>query len=90
MRRDGDSDFWLAVRLAAAVFALVLAAWVIQAWQEARAFERVTGRHVSTLDAMFVDLRVQEAPLPDPLKHRATSPPRAEPVGATPDKDNPP
>jgi hypothetical protein len=30
------------------------------AYFEARAYERVTGKHVSTWDAMFIDLRVQE------------------------------
>ena len=34
--------------------------WVAHSAQEAAAFNRVTGKHVSTWDAMFVDLRVQE------------------------------
>lgn len=29
---------------------------------EARAYERVTGEHVSTWDALFLDLRVQAEP----------------------------
>jgi hypothetical protein len=32
----------------------------VDAYFEARAYERVTGKHVSTWDAMFIDLRVQE------------------------------
>lgn len=40
---------------------ILLVAWIVLSAQEARAFERVTGRHISTWDAMWLDLRVQEA-----------------------------
>ncbi len=39
---------------------LVIAGWVAGSHFEAKAFERVTGKHVSTWDAMFITLRVQE------------------------------
>jgi hypothetical protein len=39
---------------------LLLGFWVVSSYLEARSFERITGRHVSTWDAMFVELRVQE------------------------------
>ena len=35
-------------------------AWIVQSHFEARAFNRVTGSDVSTWDAMWVELRVQE------------------------------
>lgn len=43
---------------------LVVAAvvWVGVSWLEASSFNRVTGKNVSTWDAMWIDLRVQEAP----------------------------
>jgi hypothetical protein len=37
-----------------------LAGWVGKSWMEARTFERLTGKKVSVVDAMFVELRVQE------------------------------
>lgn len=40
--------------------AAVIAAWPVMSYFEARAYERVTGKRVSTWDAMFLDLRVQE------------------------------
>ncbi len=48
------------VILAGAVLAVVILSWALVSCFEACAFERVTGKHVSTWDAMFLDLRVQE------------------------------
>lgn len=42
------------------VVSVVLIGWIIQATAEAAAFHRVTGKEVSTWDAMWLDLRVQE------------------------------
>lgn len=50
-----------AVILGALTAFAVAVAWVTPSYFEARAFENATGRHVSTWDAMFVQLRV-EAP----------------------------
>lgn len=58
MKRHTESLGWL---LTAALVLVLLAGWVLASWIEARSFESVTGKHVSTWDAMFLDLRVQEA-----------------------------
>lgn len=51
----GPSDLvWIAIILVAG-----LLWWVGTSHFEARAYERITGKHVSTFDAMFVSLRVQ-------------------------------
>jgi len=47
------------------LFGLLLACllvlfWCVMSYFEARAFNRITGKNVSTVDAMFVSLRVQE------------------------------
>lgn len=39
---------------------LMVALWVAFSHMEARAFNRVTGESVTTWDAMFIELRVQE------------------------------
>lgn len=46
-----------------AVFALIVAGGLLSIWvgksaMEARAYERITGQHVTTWDAMWVELRV--------------------------------
>lgn len=41
-----------------------MVAWVTASHFEAQAFNRVTGNDVSTWDAMFIELRVQEPVLP--------------------------
>ena len=38
--------------------------WVLMSYMEARAYNRLTGSDVSTLDAMFIQLRVQDEPNP--------------------------
>ena len=35
--------------------------WVFSSSMEAAAYNRVTGKHVSTWDAMWIELRVQES-----------------------------
>lgn len=42
------------------IVALALALWICSSWMEASAFNRVTGSNVSTWDAMWIELRVQE------------------------------
>ena len=42
------------------VTAIFVTEWVVKSYFEARAFNRVTGKNVSTWDAMFIELRVQE------------------------------
>lgn len=40
------------------VFLVVLLFWVGSSYLEAQAYKRVTGKEVSTFDAMFLNLRV--------------------------------
>lgn len=54
------SDLRFGILAAGLVFVLLLGAWIGKSALEARAYERITGKHVSTWDAMFVELRVQE------------------------------
>lgn len=44
------------------ILVLCLLIWVVSSSFEAASFNRVTGKNVSTWDAMFIDLRVQESP----------------------------
>lgn len=43
-----------------AVLGLALGWWVLSSWMEASTYARLTGKQVSTWDAMWVELRVQE------------------------------
>jgi len=43
-----------------ALFGVLIAIWVTRSYFEAKAFNNITGKNVSTLDAMFVELRVNE------------------------------
>lgn len=45
-----------------AILAIPAGIWVFQSAMEARAYEHATGVKVSTWDAMWVELRVQNAP----------------------------
>lgn len=58
MRRRLDS-LLIGSALVAAVIIVVGGAWVLPIYLEARAYNHATGAHVSTWEAMFVDLRVQ-------------------------------
>jgi hypothetical protein len=42
------------------VVALLIGLWVFLSAMEARAFNRCTGKNVSTWDAMWIELRVME------------------------------
>ena len=55
-----DREVRLAIALVGAIFLGAVLVWVLASSVEARAFERVTGKRVSTWDAMFLDLRVME------------------------------
>ena len=43
-----------------AIFFLLIGIWVVSSHFEAQAFKRATGKDVSTWDAMWIELRVQE------------------------------
>ncbi len=42
------------------ILGFAIGCWVFSSWCEAAAFNRITGKDVTTWDAMFVTLRVQE------------------------------
>ena len=46
--------------LMACMLSVLLGGWVLLSYFEAAAYRRVTGKHVTTWDAMFLDLRIQE------------------------------
>lgn len=54
------NSFIVEIIIIVLAFSFVIAIWIIQSYFEARSFERVTGKHVSVWDAMWVDLKVQE------------------------------
>lgn len=60
--RDHDKIMMFAVVPAMLVFVFLFAVAfrVMSARFEAAAYERVTGKHVTTWDAIWLDLRVQE------------------------------
>lgn len=36
--------------------------WILESYMEAKSYNRVTGQNVSTWDAMWIELRVQDSP----------------------------
>jgi hypothetical protein len=54
------SEFKIAAVMLIVAGVSLLGFWVIHSHFEARAFNHLTGKHVSTWDAMWVELRVQE------------------------------
>lgn len=56
-----DSELRLSIVIVLAILGLAVLFWVFASSAEAAAFEHVTGKQVSTWDAMFLDLRVMEA-----------------------------
>ena len=44
----------------AVVLGIILTVWVAKSHMEARSFNAVTGKNVSTWQAMWIELRVQE------------------------------
>lgn len=59
LKQTGLKELSFAVIVIASIVTILFVApWIIISFFEARAFERVTGKHISTLDAMFLDLRI--------------------------------
>lgn len=48
------------VAVLAVIMGLAATVWIIKSWQEAEAYNRLTGKSVTTWDAMFLELRIQE------------------------------
>ncbi len=63
LKADRKSERHLAM-LCSGILVLFLLAWIGKSYFEAAAYNRLTGSSVSTWDAMFVELRVQEAVKP--------------------------
>lgn len=55
-----DREFTVALLMFVGILGALTALWVAASYFEARAYNRVTGASVSTFDAMFIELRVQE------------------------------
>jgi hypothetical protein len=59
-KESRDNTF--AVIFFAVILLLILAFYLIKCHMEARTYSRLTGNSVSTWDAIWVDLRVQDEP----------------------------
>ena len=59
MEDETKSAFRLATMLILTVFVISVGVVTIKAYFEAKAYNRITGAHVSTWDAIFLELRVQ-------------------------------
>lgn len=55
---DDRSDDIKAVIVIACLVLIPVGLYVFMSYQEARSYNKLTGGHVTTWDAMFVDLRV--------------------------------
>ena len=53
-------DFLRLLAVVSAFVVLFFTVWITRSYMEAQAFNRVTGKSVSTWDAMWIELRVQE------------------------------
>lgn len=60
-RDEAPSTVWSLMAFGL-VMVCVVAFMVVSSFFEARAFNAVTGKNVSTWDAMWIELRVQEGP----------------------------
>ncbi len=59
---DPKNDGTILLMSGLAALIVLLAFWITASYFEAQSFNRVTGSHVSTWEAMFVRLQVQEKP----------------------------
>lgn len=62
MNKDERNAILIGVAVLVMCITLALALTAVSAYNEARAYQRVTGKTVTTWDAMWLDLRVQESP----------------------------
>ena len=54
------NPIWSMVLFAATLILAMIVVWVTKSHFEAQAYNNVTGKNVSTWDAMWIELRVQE------------------------------
>lgn len=69
---DHKNDVWKMVLVVVGIMALIGTFTIVKASFKANAYRNVTGKHVSTWDAIWLDLRVQEPTEAAPVK--STSP----------------
>jgi hypothetical protein len=60
LARRGNSDLLTIAILVMVVMLIAGVTWVVGSSMEAAAFNRVTGKSVTTWDAMWIELRVQD------------------------------
>lgn len=63
MSKKSDVVYGLLIVLLIIILPIVL--WVVPSYFEARTYQKLTGKEVTTWDAMWVELRVQSAPKDD-------------------------
>ena len=57
---DHENSVWVAIGAMVVLFIFVGCLWITKSHFEAKAYNNLTGKDVSTWDAMFLELRVQE------------------------------
>lgn len=58
-----DNIKWvLVILLLISCLAIGPTVWVVKSYFEAKSYNRLTGAHATTWDAMWVELRVQDSP----------------------------
>lgn len=62
---DDKGSGW-AILVFVVIVTLGVGFWVFTSYMESAAYNRLTGANTTTLDAMFVELRVQSAPKEQP------------------------
>ena len=60
MIKIGKEDVGLVV-LCVLLFAIIIGGWVGYSFFEAKTYNKITGSNLTTFDAMFVELRIQES-----------------------------
>jgi len=64
-KHNKRDSLYLTVAVTVVVIGIAIGFWIFSSSQEAAAYNRLTGSNVSTWDAMWVRLRVQDAPQKD-------------------------
>jgi hypothetical protein len=59
-RCDGNNEVVLGVLMLVLLLAIAVFMWIVPSYFEASTYRKLTGANVTTWDAMWVELRVQE------------------------------
>ncbi len=62
LTKDWEMEEWIVFGAIVALLLLGPTWWIFSSSMEAKAYNRLTGAHATTWDAMWVQLRVQERP----------------------------